>query len=167
MALLGAGAGAIVRLSPGGLGEAGATEVTKGASVSAYRSATEAVADAPAWMGSLLEVATEGTLVILGLLLVWLCWAAVRRKDAAGAAGAIVIGVGTIAAYAISEALKLVVDEERPCRTLRGVEAAGSSTRRKPAAPDPAALSSSVVVLFTDVTVRKTWAIRHCRKFNP
>ncbi|MGC4746799.1 phosphatase PAP2 family protein [Micromonospora sp. DT201] len=56
-------------------------------------------------------------------MLVWLCWTAVRRRDAAGAAGAVVIGVGTVAAYAISEALKLVVDEERPCRALRGVAA--------------------------------------------
>lgn len=123
VALLGAGAGATVWLSPGGLGEADTTEVTKGASVSAYRSVAGAVADAPAWTGSLLEVASEGALVILGLLLARLCWTAVRRKDAAGAAGAVVIGVGTVAAYAISEALKLVVDEERPCRALRGVEA--------------------------------------------
>ncbi|MFC8232119.1 phosphatase PAP2 family protein [Streptomyces sp. NPDC056661] len=123
VALLGAGAGATVWLSPGGLGEADATEVTKGASASAYRSVAGAVADVPAWMASLLEVAGGGTLVILGLLLVRLCWTAVRRKDAAGAAGAVVIGVGTVAAYAISEALKLVVDEERPCRALRGVEA--------------------------------------------
>lgn len=95
----------------------------EGASASAYRSVAGAVADVPAWMASLLEVAGGGTLVILGLLLVRLCWTAVRRKDAAGAAGAVVIGVGTVAAYAISEALKLVVDEERPCRALRGVEA--------------------------------------------
>ncbi|WTH50733.1 phosphatase PAP2 family protein [Streptomyces sp. NBC_01550] len=74
-------------------------------------------------MASLLEAAGEGTLVILGLLLVRLCWTAVRRKDAAGTAGAVLIGVGTVAAYAISEALKLVVDEERPCRALREVEA--------------------------------------------
>ena len=113
----------MVWLSPGGLGEAGATEVTEGASVSAYRSVTKAVADAPAWTGSLFEVATEGTLVILGLLLVWLCWTAVRRRDAADGAGAVVVGVGTVAAYGISEALKLVVDEARPCRALRGVEA--------------------------------------------
>lgn len=108
-----------MRLSPGGLGETDTTEVTKGASVSAYRSVAGAVANAPAWTGSLLEVASQGTLVILGLLLARLCWTAVRRKDAAGTAGAVVIGVGTVAAYTISEALKLVVDEERPCRALR------------------------------------------------
>lgn len=39
------------------------------------------------------------------------------------------IGVGTVAAYAISEALKLVVDEERPCRALRGVEAIAECPR--------------------------------------
>ncbi|WP_018811401.1 phosphatase PAP2 family protein [Salinispora pacifica] len=32
-------------------------------------------------------------------------------------------GVGTMVAYAVSEAMKLVVDEERPCRALRpGIE---------------------------------------------
>ncbi|HSX99979.1 MAG TPA: phosphatase PAP2 family protein, partial [Streptomyces sp.] len=29
------------------------------------------------------------------------------------------IGLGTVAAYAVSEAVKLVVDEERPCLALR------------------------------------------------
>lgn len=35
----------------------------------------------------------------------------------------VLAGVGTGVAYAVSEALKLVVDEERPCRAVRGVEA--------------------------------------------
>lgn len=122
MALLGAGAVVVVRLSPGGLGQAGATEVTEGGSVSVYRSLTGAVADGPAWTGSLLEVATEGTLVILGLLLALVCWTSGRRRDVAGVAGTVVVGAGTVVAYALSEALKLVVDQERPCRVLSGVE---------------------------------------------
>src|SRR4051812_43125275 len=69
--VLGVGAGAVVWLSPGGLGQAGAVQVTGGASASAYRSVTGAVADAPSWLGPLLEVATEGTLVILAMLLAW------------------------------------------------------------------------------------------------
>lgn len=73
-AILGVGAGAVAWLSPGGLGEAGAVKVTEGASASAYQSVTEAVADAPSWLGPLLEVATEGTLVVLGMLLVRMWW---------------------------------------------------------------------------------------------
>ncbi|MEV8408258.1 hypothetical protein AB0R12_21320 [Streptomyces niveus] len=79
LAVLGVGAGVVTWLSPGGLGEAGAVEVTGGASASAYRSVAGAVADAPSWLGPPLEVATEGTLVILGLLLVWMWWTAIRR----------------------------------------------------------------------------------------
>ncbi|MEU8384059.1 phosphatase PAP2 family protein [Streptosporangium sp. NPDC048865] len=122
--LLGVGAGVVAWLSPGGLGEAGPVKIVDGASASAYRSVTGAVADAPSWVGTALEVATEGTLVVLGLLLVLVWWIAVRRKDAHGVGATVMIGVGTVAAYAISEALKLVVDEERPCRVVRGAGAA-------------------------------------------
>ncbi|MDW6061867.1 phosphatase PAP2 family protein [Streptomyces sp. FXJ1.4098] len=40
-----------------------------------------------------------------------------------GIAVVVLVGVGTGVAYAVSEALKLVVDEERPCRAVRGVAA--------------------------------------------
>ncbi|MZG19883.1 phosphatase PAP2 family protein, partial [Streptomyces sp. SID5914] len=123
-AVLGVGAGTVAWLSPGGLGEAGAVEVTGGASASAYRSVTGALADAPSWAGAVLETATEGTLVVLGVLLLAVWWTAVRRRDARAVAGTVLTGLGTVAAYAVSEAVKLVVDEERPCRALgAGVEA--------------------------------------------
>lgn len=118
-AVLGVGAGVVTWLSPGGLGEAGAVQVTGGASASAYRSVTGAVADAPSWLGPALEVATEGALVILGMLLAWVGWTAMRRKDTRGVAGSVLTGLGTVVACAASEAVKLVVDEERPCRALR------------------------------------------------
>ncbi|MGR3933281.1 phosphatase PAP2 family protein [Streptomyces sp. BRA346] len=119
-ALLAAGAAAIVLLSPGGLGDPGPVEVGHGASASAYRALTGAVADAPM---APLEAASEGTVAVLGLLLAVLGWTALRRKDARGIAGTTVVGLGTVAAYALSEALKLVVDEERPCRAVRGAAA--------------------------------------------
>jgi undecaprenyl-diphosphatase len=53
------------------------------------------------------------------VLLAWTWWTAVRRKDLREAAGSVLTGFGTVAAYAVSEAVKLVVDEERPCRALR------------------------------------------------
>ncbi len=118
LALVGIGAGVVAWLSPGGLGDAGAVRVTDGVSVSAYRSLTGAVANAPAWLGRLLEVASEGTLVVLGLLLGWMGWMGIRRHDVRTVAGSLLTGLGTVAAYAVSEAVKLVVDEERPCRAL-------------------------------------------------
>lgn len=122
-ALLATAAAVIGMLSPGGLGRPGPTEVTQGASVSAYRSLTEAVGDGPGWLGHLLELSSEATLIVLGLLLLGVCWTAVRRRDAGAVAGAVLIGAGTVVAYAVSEALKLVVDEERPCRALDGARA--------------------------------------------
>lgn len=122
--VLGAGAAAVGGLAPGGLGTERAVEVTDGASASLYRSVTGLVADAPSWAGPLLEAACDGTLVALGLLLVGVWWSAVRRADSRVAAGAVLTGLGTVLAYASSEAVKLVVDEERPCRVLlRGAAA--------------------------------------------
>lgn len=118
LGLLGMTAVVVAWLAPGGLGEASAVEVTGGASASAYRWLNRAVADAPSWLGPLLELATEGTLVILGLLLVWKLWTSFRGNDIRGIAGSMLTGLGTVAAYAVSEAVKLVVDEERPCRAL-------------------------------------------------
>ncbi len=122
--VLAAGAAAVTGLAPGGLGTDRAVEVTDGASASAYRSLTGAVADAPSWAGHLLELACDGTLLVLGLLLVRVWWGAVRRADARVCAGAVLTGLGTVLAYAASEAVKLVVDEERPCRVLLGRAAA-------------------------------------------
>lgn len=82
-ALLASAAVVIGTLSPGGLGRPGPTEVTQGASVSAYRWLTEAVGDGPGWLGHLLELSSEATLIVLGLLLLALCWAAVRRRTRA------------------------------------------------------------------------------------
>ncbi|MER6103506.1 hypothetical protein ABT115_14570 [Streptomyces sp. NPDC001832] len=77
-------AAAVVGLAPGGSGNAEAVEVTGGSSASAYRSLNGAVAYGFSWAAPLLEVATEGTLVALGLLLVWAWWGAVRRGGAPG-----------------------------------------------------------------------------------
>ncbi|THA73204.1 phosphatase PAP2 family protein [Streptomyces sp. A0642] len=116
--VLGAGTAAVAGLAPGGLGTKRVVEVKDGLSASAYRSVTGMVADAPSWAASLLEAACDAALVVLGLLLAWVCWSAVRRADTRVSAGAVLTGIGTVLAYAASEAVKLVVDEERPCRVL-------------------------------------------------
>lgn len=122
-ALLASAAAVIGALSPGGLGQPGPREVTQGTSVSLYRSVSGAAGDGPEWLGHLLELSSEATLIVLGLLLLGVCWTAVRRRDAGAVAGAVLIGAGTVVAYAVSEALKLVVDEERPCRAVDGARA--------------------------------------------
>jgi|GEM_PF-313195 len=123
-ASLGLGAGAVAWLSPEGTDRSGPAKVVEGASASGYRSVTEAMSNAPTWASTAMEIASEGTLVILGLLLVGVWWIALRRGDARGVAGTVMIGVGTVVAYAISEVVKLVVVEERPCRVVPGAAAA-------------------------------------------
>ncbi|MES4901377.1 MULTISPECIES: phosphatase PAP2 family protein [unclassified Streptomyces] len=120
---LGVGLVALLLLYPGGLGKAGPVEVTGGASVAVYRTVNDMVADGPSGTGALLDLTADGLLVVLGGLLAWVGWEAVRRRSARGVAGVVLVGVGTGVAYAVSEALKLVVDEERPCRAVSGVEA--------------------------------------------
>lgn len=121
--VLAAAAVMVAWLSPGGLGRSRAVQVTDGVSVSGYRAVIGATAGAPSWFGPALEVATEGTLVLLGMLLVAMWWTAMRRRNVRGVTGTVLTGVGTMVAYAVSEAMKLVVDEERPCRALRpGIE---------------------------------------------
>ncbi|MFR9726158.1 phosphatase PAP2 family protein [Streptomyces sp. MS19] len=122
-----AGAGALLLLAPGGPGslgggDAGPVLVTGGASASLYRTLTDALADAPHLVHVALEIASEGSVVVLGLILLWTCWLALRRGDARTVAATVLAGVGTIAAYATSETLKLVVDEERPCRAVSGAD---------------------------------------------
>ncbi|MEU8035552.1 phosphatase PAP2 family protein [Streptosporangium sp. NPDC049078] len=123
-ASLGLGAGAVAWLSPEGTEGTGPAKVVEGASASGYRSVTEAMANVPTWASTAMEIASEGTLVILGLILVWVWWTALRRGDARGVAGTVMIGVGTVTAYAISETVKLMVVEERPCRVVPGAAAA-------------------------------------------
>ncbi|MEV0389581.1 phosphatase PAP2 family protein [Nonomuraea sp. NPDC050643] len=109
-ALLGAGAAVVGWLSPGGLGEAGPVRVVGGVSAEVYRWVAGAVTG--------MDPASDGALVVLGVVPAWVWLGAVRRRDGFGVAAGVLIGAGTVAAYALSEALKLVVDEERPCRVI-------------------------------------------------
>ncbi|MGW1341779.1 phosphatase PAP2 family protein [Kribbella sp. NPDC002412] len=110
---------AVVLLYPGGLGTTVPVRVATGDSASAFRAVNDVVADAPSWVGSLVDRAGDGLLVALGLLLLWVAF---HYRDARTLAGVLLTGVGTVAAYGLSEALKLVVDEERPCRVVPGAE---------------------------------------------
>ncbi|WP_419994065.1 phosphatase PAP2 family protein [Streptomyces boninensis] len=122
-ALLAAATAALVWLAPGGIGTPDPVRIRDGASADAYRTLTDAAAATPGWVHTALEAATEGTLLALAALLAWLGWTALRRCDAAVLAGVALTGAATAAASGISEALKLAVDEARPCRTVPGVDA--------------------------------------------
>ncbi|WP_078900241.1 phosphatase PAP2 family protein [Streptomyces sp. SBT349] len=123
LAILAAGLVALALLWPGGLGHPEPLPVTSGASVELYRTLTDAVAGAPEWLAVISEGATEGGLVALGLLLLWLGWGGLRHGEPREVAGVLLTGLATVAAYAGSEALKLVADQERPCRAVPGADA--------------------------------------------
>ena len=112
--VLASGAATVVWLSPGGLGRAEVVRVTDGVSVSGYRAVIGAAAGAPSWLGPVLEVATEGTLVLLGMLLAGMCWTAIRRRDVRGITGAVLAGSAPWWRYAVAKRSRsTVVDEER------------------------------------------------------
>jgi len=112
-------AGTLALLYPGGLGEPGPVRVTDGASAAVFRSLNGAVAGLPSGTGTVLDLSADVLLLVLGLLLVR---TALRHRDAGTTAGVFLTGLAMVAAYAVSEALKLVVDEERPCRAVPGAE---------------------------------------------
>ncbi|MFI8908088.1 phosphatase PAP2 family protein [Streptomyces albidoflavus] len=130
-AVLLAGGAGIAVLAPrpgrlalvGGVGTEAPVLVTGGTSARLQRWLSDAVAGGPRWLGDALELASEGVLVLLGLILLWVVWRAWRAGDTVGVAGAVLTGVGTVVAYAGSEALKLVVDQERPCRAMEAARA--------------------------------------------
>jgi membrane-associated phospholipid phosphatase len=116
-----AGAGLIGLLAPGGLGDPGPVRITDGTSAAGYRTIVDAMAGTPGWLHQLVEPATDAALLVLLGLLVGIGWIGQRRNGFL-LAGAVLTGLATITAYALSEGLKVVVDQERPCRALAGVQ---------------------------------------------
>jgi membrane-associated phospholipid phosphatase len=106
--LLAAGATAVTLLAPGGLGTTRKMVVTNGPSAAAYRVV------APLFQGVLDGKAS--LLALLGLLSLagLVAWTAWRTSWI----DALLVTVAAVAAYGMSEAVKLVVDEERPCRVF-------------------------------------------------
>ncbi|WBB64255.1 phosphatase PAP2 family protein [Streptomyces sp. WMMC500] len=82
-----------------------------------YRDVTSLARRTPEWLHALFEFGTDAGLLLLAALFAAAWWAAPRRAPVvAGAAG-------TVAAYGISELLKVWVERERPCRAVRGAAA--------------------------------------------
>ncbi|WKX71830.1 phosphatase PAP2 family protein [Streptomyces sp. XD-27] len=84
-----------------------------------YRGITDAAHDSPGWLHRLAELGTDAGLLLLAGVAAAAWWRA-RRGTARGMALALLVPVATVAAYVCSEALKTVVDEERPCRAVTG-----------------------------------------------
>lgn len=88
----------------------------------AARSAAGAVADWPLWGQHALAGASEGGLVLLALLLAASAWQA-RARGPRSVATAVVGGVGVLVALGVSELVKVLVAQDRPCRTVPGLDA--------------------------------------------
>ncbi|MEU6880059.1 phosphatase PAP2 family protein [Streptomyces sp. NPDC046712] len=76
----------------------------------------------PHWFQSLAELWTEAGLLLFGVLFVAGWWRA-RSGRSDAMALALLAPLATAFGYVVSEALKTVVDEERPCRAVVGAPA--------------------------------------------
>nr|QRW40805.1 membrane protein [bacterium] len=82
-----------------------------------YRDITQVAGDTPSWFQHLVELGTEGGILILLALFVAAWWRARRGSDRAMAL-ALLAPVATGVAYMASEVLKVMFREERPCRAV-------------------------------------------------
>ncbi|MCD0451784.1 phosphatase PAP2 family protein [Actinocorallia sp. API 0066] len=98
--------------------------VAEGVSASVYASAVGWVAGSPSWVGPVLEVATDATLIGLVVLYTVVAFVTLFRRDVVGLAALSLVVVGSTAAYGLSEVVKVVVAQERPCRVVAAEVAA-------------------------------------------
>ncbi|MEO3978938.1 phosphatase PAP2 family protein [Streptomyces sp. CAU 1734] len=82
-----------------------------------YRDITDFADSTPAWFQLLARLWTEGGLLLFGVLLVVVWWRA-RGGGTSDIALAVLAPLATAAGYVVSESVKTVFDEERPCRAL-------------------------------------------------
>ncbi|GAA4616233.1 phosphatase PAP2 family protein [Saccharopolyspora hordei] len=82
-----------------------------------YRAVVDFAAGAPGWVQSFGAFFTEAALVLLFGVLLLACWRAWRTSARSTAVALLgVVGVGV--AYALSEGIKVLVEEGRPCRAM-------------------------------------------------
>jgi undecaprenyl-diphosphatase len=85
------------------------------------RSTVQEVAGWPGWGRAGIEALSEGGLVALASLLAVAAWR--RRTAKRSVATALLAGIGVLVALGVSEALKVVVAQDRPCRAVPGLTA--------------------------------------------
>ncbi|NUS73300.1 MAG: phosphatase PAP2 family protein [Corynebacteriales bacterium] len=86
-----------------------------------YRDITEFADGFPSWLHPVLEIGTDAGQLIFAVLFVVTWWRA-RRLDNHAMALSLLAPVVTVIAYLVSETSKSVIKEERPCRTVHGVD---------------------------------------------
>lgn len=93
-----------------------------GFSVDWYRTITDLAHASPEWVRTLAGVATEAVVIVLGLFVLADLWRN-RRATPRAKAFAVAAPALTVFAYGISEFAKLVAEQDRPCRAVRGIAA--------------------------------------------
>ncbi|MEU6057201.1 phosphatase PAP2 family protein [Streptomyces sp. NPDC047097] len=84
-----------------------------------YRDITDFAHGTPGWVRLLAEVWTEAGLLLFGVLFL-IGWWRRRGADSTMVAVAVLAPLGTAFGYVVSELLKSVITEERPCRAVAG-----------------------------------------------
>ncbi|MER5889186.1 phosphatase PAP2 family protein [Streptomyces sp. NPDC001941] len=87
-----------------------------------YRDVLDFAHETPSWFQSLAELWTELGLLLFGALFVVAWWRA-RAGDTRLMALAVLAPLATAAGYVVSEVLKSLIEEERPCRAVAGAAA--------------------------------------------
>ncbi|MFF3888636.1 phosphatase PAP2 family protein [Streptomyces sp. NPDC001914] len=85
---------------------------------SAYRYVTGLAKSSPSWLDSTVSLWSTYGLGLFGVLMLLTWWQA-RRESPRAALAALAVPVVVLMAYAIDLGLKLLVREDRPCRSLR------------------------------------------------
>src|SRR5690606_24630169 len=80
---------------------------------------TEFAEGTPAWVHTVAEVGTDAGLLLFAALFVVGWWRS-RSRDARAMALALAAPFAVAAAYLVSEVSKTFIEEERPCRAVRG-----------------------------------------------
>ncbi|GAA2687461.1 phosphatase PAP2 family protein [Streptomyces lunalinharesii] len=91
-------------------------------STALYLDVTGLAHRSPHWLRTLADLGTSGGLLLLMAVAV-LGWWRARGLDAHRVARALLVPVATLLAYVLSEVVKSLVTEERPCRAVVGAPA--------------------------------------------
>ncbi|MEU3625066.1 hypothetical protein BS329_22985 [Amycolatopsis coloradensis] len=81
-----------------------------------YDDIVEMAGESPSWLQASGVLFTDAGLLIFAALMAWVFWRA--RPSPARIAVSLLVPAATAIAYLISEAAKLVIREDRPCRNL-------------------------------------------------
>ncbi|MGP4028207.1 phosphatase PAP2 family protein [Actinomadura sp. 3N407] len=84
-----------------------------------YRDITEFAEGTPSWVHTAAEVGTDAGLLLFAVLFVAGWWRA-RAGNARAMGLALAAPFAVVAAYLVSEVSKTFIEEERPCRAVRG-----------------------------------------------